>query len=362
MGTLKDQVGPASIGRLADALSSADPSFRRREFERAAVRRIGALELKARIDQVAAALATCLPPDFAAASAIVEAGLSDDGLGVWELWPVTVWVGAAGTGRIDRAAQLLALLTGRCSGEFGVRPLIEADPERMRAILLDWGGAQDEHVRRLASEGPRPLLPWALRLTLTAADPTWGVPILDLLIDDPTVYVRRSVANHLNDIAKLDRAVALSVAQRWKERGGEHVHSILVHGLRTLTRQGDRVALSLVDLDLDAAIEVERLIVLPQAVRVGEQVTIDLALRSDERQPVAAACGYVLEFARASGRPARKLFTLGTLSLAPSEVLEFRRSYTFRPLSTRTYHPGPHAVEIVVNGQSRARVEFTLQP
>jgi hypothetical protein len=102
--------------------------------------------------------------------------------------------------------------------------------------------------------------------------------------------------------------------------------------------------------------------VTPRAVRVGDQVTIDLALRSADDQPVSAACGYVVEFARPSGRPARKLFTLGTVSCAPGEALEFRRTYTFRPLSTRSYHPGVHAVEVVVNGHSRARVEFTVQP
>jgi len=102
MGTLlKEQIGPPSIRLLADALSSADPGFRRRDFERAAAHGIAALELKARIDRVAAALATCLPPDFSAAAAVVEAGLSNNGLGVWELWPVTVWVGGAGTGDID---------------------------------------------------------------------------------------------------------------------------------------------------------------------------------------------------------------------------------------------------------------------
>ena len=347
-----DRIGVDRAAR-GDACSHRS-QLPRRDCERTASRGLEALELRARIDQVAGALARALPADFESAASIVEAAAADPMLGIWELWPVTVWVGGVGAADVDRAARLLALITPRCSGEFGVRPLIDADPQRMLATLLEWARSSDDHIRRLASEGPRPLLPWAPRLTLTASDPGWALPVLDLLAEDASAYVRRSVANHLNDISKLDPGLAIATAQRWKHRDGDRLDSILRHGMRTLTRRGQRQALALVGLDPDAAVSVERLTATPETPRLGDTVEFEITLRSSARRPVATACGYVIEFARRSGRPSRKLFTLGTISLAPGQSIELRRRYVFRALSTRPYHPGTHAVEVMVNGRPRA--------
>ena len=227
--------------------------------------------------------------------------------------------------------------------------------------MTEWTQSDDEHVRRLASEGSRPLLPWAPRLTLTASYPGWARPIINTLVDDPSGYVRRSVANHLNDISKLDRELANAIGSDWKRRDTAKIEWILGRGLRTLVKSGDLEALALLGLDPDAAITAEGLSVVPTTARIGHSTTFDFVVRSRARAPVPIACGYVIEFARPNGRVSRKLFTLGTISLAPEDPVAFRRRYLFRPLSTRAYHPGAHAVEVLVNGVVEARVEFTLE-
>lgn len=357
---LKDKVGPRQVELLADAYAAAYPQFDAPAFKDAAGRGLRQLELKARIAQIAAALAAALPDSFERAAVITERAIADPELKTWELWPVTVWVGDAGTGDVPRAAEVLALITPRMSAEFGVRPLIDADPEAMRGFLTEWVAAEDEHLRRLASEGPRPLLPWAPRLAVNRDNPGWGLDLLDPLIDDPSEYVRRSVANHLNDIGKLDRDLAIATANRWQEAGGERTPRLLKHGLRTLLKAGDADALGIAGFDPAAKIEVERLALARNALAAEETLGFDVALRSAAREPQAAAIGYAIEFARPSGRRSRKVFKLADVSLDPGELVEYRRRYTFRPLSTRSYHAGTHALEIVINGRAAARAEFEL--
>jgi 3-methyladenine DNA glycosylase AlkC len=358
---LKEKIGAASVARLAEALAAADPGFDAPGFTGSALAGLERLELKARIGQVAKALSARLPDGFDAAAAVVERAVDDPELGVWELWPVTVWTGDAGVGEVERAAALLARVTARASGEFGLRPLIDAEPERMRLVLLEWAGSRDEHLRRLASEGSRPLLPWAPQLAVSRTDPGWAVAVLDRLTDDQSAYVRRSVANHLNDISKLDRELALATARRWRAGGGERTPEVLAHGLRTLTRRGDREALELTGLDPGAEIEVERLSVRPRTVRVGEAVEVEVALRCAGSRSQRADCAYAIEFARPKGRSSRKLFKLGTIELGPGDRATLARRYVFRPLRTRPYHPGRHAIEVLVNGEPRGRATFALE-
>src|SRR5687768_3842006 len=217
---LKHLISAARVREAGEHLQRARPAFDRARFERLALAGLDALELKARAMQVADALEATLPADFADAAAAVETALApmgpaegdDDtprpagaGLSGWIGWPLGEFVarrGVVDAAHAARALQALHALTQRFTAEFAIRPLLLAHPGLVFATLQRWTHDPSPHVRRLVSEGSRPRLPWGLQLRPLIADPRPTLPLLRALQDDPSAYVRRSVANHLNDIAK----------------------------------------------------------------------------------------------------------------------------------------------------------------
>lgn len=357
MPPFKDAVDAAAVGRLAAALGSGIDG---EAFVAEAVAGLDELELKARVAHVARALGRHLPSDFLVAAAVVERTVPAGDLGMWEVWPVTDWVAAAGLDHPEAALALLARLTSKASGEFAVRPFIDRYPALAYEVFTAWTADPDEHVRRLVSEGTRPRLPWAPRVPLLEREPGWAVPLLDRLRDDPSAFVRRSVANHLNDLAKADPDLAMSVAQRWAGEGGSHAAAVVRHGLRTLVKAGVPAALALVGADVDADVRVEGFEVLTPVVELGRDLVWACRLVGDPDRPVAAVVDYVVHFAGARGGLRPKVFKLTTVRLAPGAAADLRRRHPIVPVTTRRYYPGRHRVEVQVNGRVLAGADFDL--
>ncbi len=379
MAAFKDAIGRQSTTRLANALAAGalaagQPAFPAEQFVRAAVRGLGPLELKARVAHVAAAMAKHLPDDFEAAAVVVERGVVERGvvdepaagavprLEGFEAWPVLTWVELAGRSHPEIAVPLLGRLTSIASAEFAIRPFIDDDPAGMFEVLQRWTRSDDEHVRRLVSEGSRPLLPWAPRLVVAAKDPGWAVPLLDVLVDDESEYVRRSVANHLNDLCKLDVALTLETATRWKATGAD---AIVRHGLRTLVKKGDPAALRLIGIDPDVAVVVEGLEVSPAVARIGDVVEVRarISARSGSSDPGAAPVEVMVDYGvhmlRANGTLGRKVFKLRKYRVT-DDGLDLVWRHSFKPVTVRRYYPGLHRIDLQVNGRVLAEVEFEL--
>lgn len=368
----KDQIDAAMVHRLAGALAAAAPGYDAATFERAAVEGLGPLELKARIAHVAAALAASLPGHFPDALVVVDAVLglpaSDEGeqpggLTGWDLWPVADWVALAGRSHPADALELLSRLTRWATGEFAIRPFIDDDPVGVHRRLEQWVRRDDEHVRRLVSEGTRPKLPWAAKLAISAERPDYAVDLLDQLVDDPSEYVRRSVSNHLNDLCRLDAGLALSVARAWVQGGDSGTAAgrewIVRRGLRTLVKAGDPDALRLLghepDLDLLAELAVRT-----ATVQMGDAVEWVLTLRSRERSEHTVVIDYAIHHVRADGSTGRKVTKWTTRTLVPGAPMELVRRHGIRPITTRRYHSGRHLVEVQVNGRVVATGSFDL--
>lgn len=359
MAPFKDEIGLPSVERLARVLAEGDPSFPVEAFVDTATAGLDGLELKARIARVAAALVPCLPPSFPDAAALVASTVGRSQLGMWEVWPVTDWVAAAGRGHPRDALGLLAVLTSRASGEIAIRTFLRDDPAGTMRVLRRWTGHRDEHVRRLVSEGTRPRLPWAPRVPWLDEQPGWALPLLERLHDDPSAYVRLSVANHLNDLTKLDPELAVEVAARWRD-GGPHAPRLVAHGLRTLVKRGDPRALALVGADPDAAVTVEDVEVVTPRVVVGEALRFRVRVRSDHPEPARVVVDYAIDFVGAAGRRNRKVFKLRTFTLQPGEARLLEKAHRLAPVTIRTYRPGRHAVEVVCNGRAAGAVDFEL--
>jgi len=355
---LKDILGPRALETIGDAGAAASPRFDRAAFLSAASDGLDALSIMERVRHIAGALHGALPDSYPEALIIISAMAPRLTHG-FQAMAVTEYVARYGLDDFDRSMEALADLTRFGSAEFAIRPYLAADTPRALAIMTRWAGSNDEHVRRLASEGGRPRLPWAARVPALKADPTLAAPILEILKADPSLYVRKSVANHLNDIAKDRPDWLLGRLQTWPQND-PHTVWIIRHALRTLIKKGDPAALALIGVGHGAAIAVRRFTITPAVVRLGDRIAMAAELASDSPDGQRLVVDYRIHYARAGGKTAPKVFKWKTFELAADDAITLTISQTIRDFSTRRHHPGQHEVELIVNGQTKATAAFEI--
>lgn len=361
---LKDLLGPAAVRTLAAELTRAAPSFDAAAFTRTATHGLAALELAARARHIADALHAHLPQPFARAARVLQASLAPVGAtGNMRYWPHACFVQTYGLAAadFDVAMALQADITRRFTAEWSIRAFLVAHPARTYAQLERWAGDPDVHLRRLASEGSRPRLPWAPRLAAYVRDPAPVLALLDRLVDDPERYVQRSVANSLGDIAKDHPARAIATAARWLAAATPSRTWIVRHGLRLLIKQGDPGALALIGAGAPPEVDVVRR-ALPPRCRLGDTITlaVDLVSRSAAAQTLEV--DLAVHYVKADGSRRPKVFKLRRLALAPQATVALRREVSFADLSTRTHYPGRHPVELRVNGRPYPLGEVDVTP
>lgn len=324
--------------------------------------------LRTRVDLLRDAVLSDLPSDYPAFARRIRTAAEDPALTGWMLWPVTEAVALraleaeVGTRGFRDGLDLLAELTPRLTSEFALRYLLRADHSAVLEVAQHWATSSDAAVRRLASEGTRPLLPWAGRVPALLAEPALTAPILDLLHRDDSDVVRRSVANHLNDISRLDSGLATDVAGRFLTGSGSDAATarLVRHGLRTLVKKGDRVALSLLGFGEAADVHVEGPELSETSVALGEALEFRVHLHNRGDRAEKVVVDYVIHHRKANGSLAPKVFKLSTRTLAPGESMDLVRRHSFAAITTRRYHPGPHAVALQVNGIEHGRRSFLL--
>ena len=370
----KNFIDTRVVALIGQHVQRAWPAFDRADFEAAATAGLDALELKARVQHLAAALVPRLPPVPEDALRVLEASLGppgegDDlsalrpsaaGLAGWPVWPLTeAVVTVALNAAPERGLATLHAMTQRFSAEFAVRPFIDQHPALAFATLARWAQDPSAHVRRLASEGSRPRLPWGLRLKALVADPSPTLPLLRALQDDPSAYVRRSVANHLNDIAKDHPEVLIAWLAEHLPAAPPERRALLRHACRGLIKAGDPAVLAAwgqgAALHGRASLQLDR-----DRVAVGESLTLTCTLESRARTPQHLVVDYAVHHAKAAGHTTAKVFKGWVIDLAPGETRTLVKRHSFRPVTVRRYHPGAHALDLRINGQVRAEERFTL--
>jgi 3-methyladenine DNA glycosylase AlkC len=359
MPTAEELISVASIERLAAILRTVAPQDSDWVEVRASAATLGPLGLSDRARTVRDALLRDLPGGYARLASVVRAALERPDLSGWMVWPVTEAVAAtADAAHFDDGLDLLAALTPRLTGEFALRTFLISDLDRTLKTVLTWTGHPDEAVRRLASEGTRPKLPWARQVPALTARPEVTVPILDRLYKDPSEVVRRSVANHLNDISRLDPRTAVATASGW---AGDAAPALIRHAMRTLVKKGDPAALALVGFrgEREALAVTGPTIRTPHVV-VGGDLVFEAQITNVSREPVTLAIDYVINHLKANGRPAPRVFKLAKRTLEAGESHDVVRRHSFRPITTRRYYSGPHSVELQVNGYRFGQGGFVL--
>jgi 3-methyladenine DNA glycosylase AlkC len=343
---------------IANATAAVSPGFNTKRFIALVTKDLEALGIMQRMRLVATSLHATLPGDFAAHIAIMERlapNLAHSFAGI----SLSEYVALYGQEHFDRSMQALAFFTRFGSSEFAIRPFLNRDLKRTLKIMQRWAGDEDEHVRRLASEGSRPRLPWAPRIDALIVDPSPAAPILDRLKADDSLYVRKSVANHLNDIAKDHPDWVLERLAGWPL---DHRHTawIAKRALRTLIKNGDPQALALVGAGGKADVMVEHFTIAPAAIRLGERIRIDAGLRSTSSEPQRLVIDYAVHYVKKNGSTSRKVFKLKELDLAPGATTALSVNQLIRDFTTRKHNAGRHRVELLVNGESVAEGGFEL--
>lgn len=368
---LKNAFSPALVRGIADDLARVHRGFRQAAFVRQATAGIEKLELMARARQVCAALGDHLPADYGEALSVIVASLGPPltvtegfGMTVFRYLPYSQFIAKHGPGEaqhLDASLVALHTLTQRFTGEWAIRPFIEQHYDHTLRVLQQWIEDDSAHVRRLVSEGTRPRLPWAGRLRCFQQDPAPAIALLDRLIDDPELYVRRSVANHLGDIAKDHPKLAVTTAKRWvRERDTAERRWVAAHGLRSLAKQGHAGVLSVLGVGERPRVTLSRVTITPRRPRIGGRVVISAKLTSTGKRPQDLRIDLVVHYAKANGGSGAKTFIIDRLHVDPGAELAIEHQLKLADLTTRVHHPREHRMELLVNGERLPLGSFTL--
>lgn len=365
--SLKDQLfNQHKLHYLAGLFRSVDAGFNASGFVSKVMETMLTLELKARLALIAEVLEDYLPTAFpdaaktllAALPPPLDPDLSDNDFGDFILAPLGAYVANNGMDHPRLSLPLLREMTMRFSVEFDIRHFLNTHPERTMAVLADWATDENYHVRRLVSEGTRPVLPWGVKVGLHHTQP---LPFLDILHADPTRYVTRSVANHLNDISKKNPALVVDTLARWaaegRQKSGEMAW-ITNHALRTLIKRGNPDALALLGYRQNPDITVTG-VEFPDSVKIGDVAPLEARITAV--QDAQLMIDYVIEFVKKNGSTAPKVFKLKKLSLKAGQTVQITKAHRFlKDATTFTHYPGQHRLYMQINGQRFGETEFAL--
>ena len=360
---LKNMLNRQSLSKGASVIQSVYSSFNVDEFVNSILDETwDGLELKARGRQVTLCLGKCLPSDYKDALAILETVADGYSTGLFVLgfsFPDFVEVYGLDECNLTMSIHALEKFTALWSSEMAVRPFILKYEARMMEQMLAWAKHENEHVRRLASEGCRPALPWAIALPKFKKDPAPILPILTQLKADPSEYVRKSVGNNLNDISKTRPDIVLKLATQWYGKNN-HTNWIVKHGCRTLLKQGNRDILTLFGLNDNTNVSAEDFALSTNVVQIGAPLTFSFVISA--KKPTKARLEYGIDYVKSNGKRSRKIFKISEVSLKENESKPYAKTHSFADLSTRKHYPGIHSIVLIVNGTEQGNLNFELRP
>ncbi|WP_442593745.1 DNA alkylation repair protein [Neobacillus sp. D3-1R] len=315
------------------------------------------LALKERMRRITVSLHQTLPGDYISALSIlykVAPQFSNGLTGI--IFPD--YVEQYGLEEWEISLQALEFFTRYSTSEFAVRPFLIKNVDEMLNQMYNWSKNDNEHVRRLASEGSRPRLPWGLSVPYLKANPERTIPILENLKEDESLYVRKSVANHLNDISYTNPDLVIEIARRWH---GKHPYTdwIIKHACRTLLKKGDQRALSLFGFEEDEKIEVKDIGLERDTILIGETLEFSFTIVSQKTMPIRIEYG--IDYVKSKGNRSRKIFMISSFTINQNEGRTFSKKQSFKDLTTRKHYKGIHTLSIIVNGIVKATIDFEVK-
>ncbi|MBF6029370.1 DNA alkylation repair protein [Pseudomonas sp. P115] len=355
---LKEIFNVERLHHIATEMTAVYPAFDAQAFLKHAKTGLAELSVMQRMARVSESLHAVIPLDYTQTLKLLYALAPRLNSGFVSLF-LPHFVASYGLHDFKRSMAALKYFTTFGSSEFAIRHFLLHDFQRTLAVMQTWSLDDNEHVRRLASEGSRPRLPWSFRLADVQANPELCASILDNLKADPSLYVRKSVANHLNDITKDHPDWVLTLIEGWP-LDNPHTAWIARHALRSLIKQGNTRALTIMGAGGKAEVKLHGLSVTPAVINLGERIALSFSLESTAATAQKLVVDYAIDYVKSAGHSAKKVFKLKAFSLGAGEHHSLRREQHIRELTTRKHYPGRHVVHVMVNGERLGSAEFEL--
>lgn len=368
MEPFKNAFSHPNARRIAAALKRAHPGFSVPRFSKGLEDALEPLELKQRMHLIADRIEACLPAHPPELFPILVETLAKDendsrGLRGFLVWPLTEIVARRGLDHFEEAMTSLGEMTKRFTAEFAIRTFLREHRERTLTHLRAWCEHPDEHVRRLVSEGSRPLLPWGGNLPELLQPPHPTLQLLENLHRDPSDYVRLSVSNHLNDFSKHHPELVIETLARWRKNAPDdaRLEKLARHACRTLLKAGHPGALDLHGFGSAKSLELETLTLTEKSVKLGGHLDFRLVIRNTSRRTQRVLFDYAILHRKANGSLSPKVFKGRVKELAPGERWEISGKHPLKPVTTRVYYAGIHGFEPRLNGRAFPPLEFMLK-
>lgn len=365
---LRNVFNKTNITSLAEAIHKNYPDFKKDSFIKECIKNFDNLNFKPRSNRIRDSLYNYLPSDFPKACSILVESLGPavefvDGETDWDnfiIMPLSSFVGIYGREHFDISMNALREMTQRFTAEYDLKTFLEIDYHRTMKYLTRWTSDPSQHVRRLVSEGTRPRLPLGGRIKRFQEDPTDLLDLLEKLLDDEMLYVRRSVANCLNDISKDNPDLLLKRIKVWNKTKSSNRKWLIQHSLRSLIKSGNQDAMEILGFQTKAAFTLEDVSKIPKKISKGETIQFSISIQSKAKEVSNFIIDYRIYFMKKNGKLAPKTFKFRKIQLEPGETKLLLGKFTLRPLSTRVLYPGKHQLEWVVNGNTFPRSEWDL--
>jgi 3-methyladenine DNA glycosylase AlkC len=365
MSALKDIYSPSFYNFFAGIAETVIPSFDSKKF----IRQIfigdwNNKELKQRMRHTSIVLHQFLHDDFDKAVKQIEKitlklQQTKTSENIFGFMFLPDYIEIFGLNHFRVSVQAMELVTQFVSCEFAVRPFILKYNDNMMKQMLAWSKHKNHHVRRLASEGCRPRLPWAMGIPELKQQPKIILPILENLKNDPSEYVRRSVANNLNDIAKDHPAIVIDIVSKWSGISNE-TNGLIKHGSRTLLKQGNTEILKHFGLANNSKFEVTDLKVITPRIKIGKDLIFSFTVKNGSNKEQLFRLEYAIHYLRQNGQLSKKVFKISERIFERHEKTSITKKQSFRIITTRKFYTGKQKLSIILNGHERAMKYFVL--
>ncbi len=355
---LKEMFNKVFYEHLANEFSEVHKPFHPKAFVKDVTQNLSELSLNQRLRNTSVVLKTYLPADYKKSIDILLEVIPNLKAGYTTLiFPD--FVGLYGHDDFDISMKALKYFTQFGSSEFAIREFLKRDFDKTINVMLQWTTDKNHHVRRLASEGSRSRLPWSFKLDEVVKNPVKTLPILEALKEDEELYVKKSVANHLNDISKDNAEWMLKVLKQWNS-DNPHTLWIKKHASRSLIKKGNSASLSLFDFEKNARVKVEKFKLLNPVINLGEVLQFEFDVVSKKNNSQKLAIDFKIRYVKKNGELSPKVFKLKELELLANKKIHIIKKQIFKDFTTRKHYAGTHFVEIIVNGNSVAKTSFQL--